>query len=348
MPVTFDTLETMLDHGFDALIDVRSPAEFAIDHVPGAINLPALSNEQRAHIGTIYKQVSPFEARKMGAALVARNVADHVDGPLANFDGSWRPLVYCWRGGQRSGSFAIIMQQIGWRAQTVDGGYMAWRRLVKRTLYDTPLPHRFILLDGNTGTAKTAILARLAARDVQVLDLEGLAGHRGSLLGATEGGQPNQKKFETALALALSKLDPDRPVIVEAESSKIGQINLPPQVWYSMINAPSIMISAPIAARAAFLETAYADVIADPKELANRLAPLRYIRGHAVVEDWLSLLAAGKFRALATALMEQHYDAAYAKSRAHDTHATLAQIRSETLDDAGQDALADAILAVIK
>ncbi len=334
----------MLDHGFDAVIDVRSPAEFAIDHVPGAINLPALSNAQRAQIGTIYKQVSPFNARKMGAALVARNVADHVEGPLAAFDGSWRPLIYCWRGGQRSGSFAMILQQIGWRAQTVDGGYMAWRRLVKQTLYDTPLPHRFVLLDGNTGTAKTAILARLAVRGVQVLDLEGLAGHRGSLLGATAGGQPDQKRFETALAFALSKLDPARPVIVEAESSKIGQINLPPQLWNTMINAPSIMISAPITARAAFLETAYADVITDPDDLANRLAPLRHIRGHAVVDGWLALLAAGEFHALASALMEQHYDAAYAKSRENDTHETLAEIRSETLDDAGQNSLADAII----
>lgn len=338
----------MLDHGFDAVIDVRSPAEFAIDHVPGAINLPALSTAQRAQIGTIYKQVSPFKARKMGAVLVARNVADHVDGPLAAFDGSWRPLVYCWRGGQRSGSFTMILQQIGWRAQTVDGGYMAWRRLVKRALYDTPLPHRFILLDGNTGTAKTAILARLAAQDIQVLDLEGLAGHRGSLLGATAGGQPDQKGFETSLAFALSKLDPARPVIVEAESSKIGRINLPPQLWTTMIGAPRIMISAPIAARAAFLETAYADVISDPVELAKRLGPLRYIRGHGVVDGWLALLNAGKFHDLAAALMEQHYDAAYAKSRATDSHETLAEIRSETLDDTGQDALVDAIIAVLK
>lgn len=348
MPTQFDTLRAMLDHGFDTLIDVRSPAEFATDHVPGAINLPALSNDQRAEVGTIYKQVSPFTARKLGATLVARNVADHVEGPLADKDGSWRPLVYCWRGGQRSGSFTIILQQIGWRADTVEGGYMTWRRLVKEALYDTPVAHRIILLDGNTGTAKTALLAKLAERGAQVIDLEGLAGHRGSLLGRTTGGQPDQKGFETALAVALANLDPTRPVIIEAESSKIGKINLPKQLWSAMIAAPKIMVSAPIAARAAFLETAYADVISDPADLAKRLGPLRNIRGHAVVDGWLALMHAGDFRALAAALMEQHYDAAYAKSRGADEHEILAELSSETLDEAGQNTLADAILTVIR
>lgn len=344
----FDTLRAMLDHGFDTVIDVRSPAEFAADHMPGAINLPALSNDQRAEVGTIYKQVSAFKARKLGATLVARNVADHVEGPLAEKDGSWRPLIYCWRGGQRSGSFTIILQQIGWRAETIEGGYMTWRRQVKAALYDMPIQHRIILLDGNTGTAKTALLAKLAARGAQVIDLEGLAGHRGSLLGRTASGQPDQKGFETPLAVAIANLDPNRPVIMEAESSKIGKINLPKQLWAAMIAAPKIMISAPISARAAFLETAYADVIADPADLAKRLAPLRNIRSHAVVEGWITLLNAGKFHALASALMEQHYDAAYAKSRAANAHEILAEFTAETLDEAGQNILADAIYKAIK
>ncbi|MFT5065048.1 MAG: tRNA 2-selenouridine synthase [Yoonia sp.] len=337
MSQTFDSIRAMLTHGFDTVIDVRSPAEFAVDHVPGAINLPALSNDQRAQVGTMYKQISPFDARKLGATLVARNVADHVEGPLADHDGSWQPLIYCWRGGQRSGSFTMILQQIGWRADIVNGGYMQWRRLVKEALYDNPLPHRFVLLDGNTGTAKTAILARLAAMDVQVIDLEGLAGHRGSSLGAVAGGQPDQKGFETALAVALDACDPSRPIVVEAESSRIGQINLPPQLWAKMIVAPRIMIEAPIDARAAFLETAYADMIADPSELAARFAPLRSIRGHAVVDGWLALLEARKFRALAKALMEQHYDAAYAKSRGSEVRASVATVAVNTLDNIGQD-----------
>ena len=347
MSQTFYSIRAMLAHSFDSVIDVRSPAEFAVDHVPGAINLPALTNDQRAKVGTMYKQVSPFDARKLGATLVARNVADHVAGPLSKHDGSWKPLVYCWRGGQRSGSFTMILQQIGWRADIVEGGYMQWRKLVREALYDTPLPHRFILLDGNTGTAKTAILTRLATLGIQVIDLEGLAGHRGSSLGAIAGGQPDQKGFETALAVALDACDPVRPIIVEAESSKIGHINLPPQLWAKMITAPRIMIEAPIDARAAFLETAYADMIDNPSELAARFAPLRSIRGHVVVDGWLALLRAGKFHALAKALMEQHYDAAYAKSRGSDVRTTIVTISASNLNDAGQDNAAYQIMQAL-
>jgi tRNA 2-selenouridine synthase len=207
MPLNITHLSQLLDPAFDTVIDVRSPAEYDEDHLPGAINLPALSNDERARIGTIYKQVAPFEARKAGAALVARNVAHHLEAALADKDGGWMPLVYCWRGGQRSGSFAAILSQIGWRAETIKGGYQTYRRLVQRSLYDDPLPHRFILLDGYTGTAKTALLPLLAARGAQVIDLEGLAGHRGSLLGRLPDGQPSQKAFETALAAALAALE---------------------------------------------------------------------------------------------------------------------------------------------
>jgi len=347
MPVKFASLDAILNHGFDAVIDVRSPAEFAEDHVPGAINLPALSNVQRAQVGTIYKQVSPFDARKLGAAMVARNVADHVDGPLAEMDGGWRPLVYCWRGGQRSGSFASILTQIGWRAETIEGGYQTYRRLVNASLYDTPLPYRLVLLDGYTGTAKTALLARLAARDVQVLDLEGLAGHRGSLLGATADGQPAQKWFETTLAVALAKLDPDRPVVVEAESSKIGRITLPRTLWSAMLAAPRIVIDAPLAARAAFLTQAYADVIVRPEAVAEKLQHLRRIRGHDVVDRWMALLHAQETRELATALMVDHYDPAYAKSRRIDEREVLAEIRVETLDANGQERASDAVMTAL-
>ena len=215
MALRFSSLSDLLDHGFDDVIDVRSPAEFAEDHIPGALNLPALSDAERARVGTIYKQVSPFDARKVGAALVARNVAAHLDGPLADRTGGWRPLVHCWRGGQRSGSVATILKAVGWRADTIEGGYQSWRRLVHAALYDTDLPCPVVLLDGNTGTAKTALLPLLAARGVQVIDLEGLAGHRGSRLGAT-GAQPSQKAFESALAVALARLDRRTPLVVQA------------------------------------------------------------------------------------------------------------------------------------
>jgi len=347
MPTPFETLSDIYNHGFDTLVDVRSPAEFAEDHIPGAINLPSLSNEERAEVGTIYKQVSPFLARKIGAAKVLRNVAHHIDQSLMDHDGAWQPLVYCWRGGQRSGVFAMVLREIGWRADTIKGGYQTYRRLVQSALYDTPLPHKLVLLDGYTGTAKTALLAKLQARDVQTIDLEGLAAHRGSLLGAMPGGQPAQRGFESQLMLALSQLDPTRPTIVEAESSKIGQINLPPQLWALMTKAPRINLTAPIAARTAYLADAYADILADPDTVRHRLNPLRKSRGHATVDHWQSLQDAGDYAGLAAALMQDHYDPSYAKSRRIEDRNILADIHAETLCDTGQNKAADAIAKVI-
>lgn len=219
MPTTLTSLAELARLPFDDIIDVRSPAEFAEDHVPGAISLPVLSNEERAQVGTLYKQVDPFVARKVGAALVSRNAANHLEGPLADRKGSWRPLVYCWRGGQRSGSFASILAHIGWRADTVKGGYKAFRALVVEAMHDSPLPFRLVPIDGMTGTAKTALLHRIAAKGGQVIDLEGAANHRGSLFGAM-GEQPSQKMFETRIAMALAGFDPARPVFVEIGSGE--------------------------------------------------------------------------------------------------------------------------------
>lgn len=297
-------------------------------------------------MGTIYKQVSPFDARKIGAGMVIRNVADHIDGPLQGMNGGWRPLVYCWRGGQRSGVFATILSEIGWRAETVKGGYTSFRRLVKSTLHDVALPHRLVLLDGNTGTAKTEILPRLSARGVQVLDLEGLARHRGSLLGGMPGGQPAQKGFETALAVALNALDHARPVVVEAESSKIGRIILPGSLWAAMLAAPRITIQAPLPARATYLAKAYRDVIEDPLIVAEKLAPLRRLRGHAVVDRWIDLSRQGALVDLSMALMLDHYDPSYTKSRRIDEEAVTIMV--ETLDDAGQERAADDIAVALR
>ena len=348
MPIEFTSLHAILNHGFDTVIDVRSPAEFAEDHIPGAINLPALSNEQRAEVGTIYKQISAFDGRKIGAGMVIRNVADHIDGPLRAKDGAWQPLVYCWRGGQRSGVFSTLLSEIGWRADTVKGGYTSFRRLVKSSLYDVPLAHRFVLLDGNTGTAKTEILPRLAARGVQVIDLEGLARHRGSLLGDMPGGQPSQKTFETALAVALSTLDPARPVVVEAESSKIGRIVLPASVWAAMLAARRIVVQAPLSARAQYLAKAYRDVIVDPKVVAAKLEPLRRIRGHAVVDRWIELSRRGALVDLSMALMVDHYDPSYTKSRNIDERDVLADIMAESLDEGAQEHIADQIANALR
>lgn len=347
MPKEYSSLSGLLDHGFDAVIDVRSPAEFAEDHIPGAINLPVLSNEERAEVGTVYVQQSPFLARKIGAALVFRNAARHIEDSLQQFDGSWRPLVYCWRGGQRSGSFGWVLAQIGWRSDVVTGGYQTYRRLVYRYLYQDPLPHRFIALDGYTGTAKTDLLHVLQARGVQVLDLEGLANHRGSLLGMMDTPQPSQKGFETSIAVALNALDPARPVLVEAESSKIGKRIIPPGLWSAMKQAPRIEVAAPIAARTAYLVKAYDDILSDATTLENRLNYLRPYRGHAVVDGWLDLIGSGDKPGLTQALMEQHYDPAYDKSRKTNSAAQAIRVVATALDTGGLNETAGQIEAAI-
>lgn len=315
MAITLTSLADLQAHGFDDVIDVRAPAEFAEDHLPGAISLPVLDDAERAQVGTIHKQVSPFSARKIGAALVAKNAAAHLQGPLAEKPGGWRPLVYCWRGGQRSGSFATILSQIGWRVETLVGGYKAWRGLVVREVYDTPVRAPVVVLDGNTGSAKTEVLNLLPQFGVQVIDLEGLARHRGSLFGAV-GAQPSQKAFEGALAMALAGLDPACPVVVEAESSKIGNCRLPPEIWKAMVAAPRVAIAAPRAVRAEYLARAYGDLTADADRLAATVGLLRPLHAAEVIEVWLGLAAAGEFVALADSLIERHYDPRYGRHRA--------------------------------
>ena len=348
MAQAFTELSAFFTHGYDDVIDVRSPAEFAEDHVPGAINLPVLDNEERARVGTIYKQESPFRARKIGAALVFRNAATHIETQLSHHEGGWQPLVYCWRGGQRSGAFSWMLREIGWRSETVQGGYKTYRRLVTQALYDSPLPHRFIQLGGYTGTAKTDLLHRLAARGVQVLDLEGLACHRGSLLGEMPGGQPSQKGFETALAQALHGFDPARPVLVEAESSKIGQILVPPSLWEGMKQAPWIEVRAPLQARAQYLARAYDDILSDRDRLQARLAPLRHHRGHALVEHWNGLIDDDDRIALCRSLAADHYDPAYDKSMRAMEPDVRQVFETPALDDAALDVLADRMAAALQ
>ena len=339
-------LSDLAEAGFDSVIDVRAPAEFAEDRVPGAMSLPVLSDEERARVGTIYVQESPFLARKIGAALVARNAARHIEGPLADKDGGWQPLVYCWRGGQRSGSFATILKQIGWRVETLEGGYQSYRRLVVERLYDTPIGSRVVLLDGNTGTAKTDVLAALRARDVQVLDLEGMANHRGSALGG-QGEQPSQKGFESALAAAIDALDPDRPVVVEAESSRIGRLNLPPMVVAAMKAASRIEISAPVEARAQYLVRAYADLVSDQSVLEDRLDRLVRLQGREQVAAWKSLAAEGQHRTLAEELISSHYDPRYRKARARIGEASASVLETNALDPGDIDRLADEIAVLL-
>ena len=341
-PLTLTSLDDLAGLGVDTIIDVRAPAEFAEDHLPGAINLPVLSDTERAEVGTIYAQ-SPFTARKVGGALVAQNTAMHLQGPLADKMGDWQPLVYCWRGGQRSGAFATILDQVGWRVQLLQGGYRSYRRLIVQTLYDTPLPHRLILIEGGTGTAKTELLHHLSEQGAQMLDLEGLANHRGSLFGAMDHAQPAQKMFETNLATKLRRLDPAKPTWVEAESSKIGGITLPPSLWANMQSAPRVEVSAPIAARAEYLCRAYADLTRSAEILSRQIDHLRPYHGADTIGNWHALAGAQDWPTLAAGLIKSHYDPRYTKSAAQ---ADPPQKRYE-LDDLAPNTLAKTAATLI-
>ncbi|WP_225896812.1 tRNA 2-selenouridine(34) synthase MnmH [Brevundimonas goettingensis] len=310
---------------YSAILDVRSPSEFALDHLPGAINLPVLDDAERAEVGTEYVQGSKFLARRRGAALVARNIARHLEGPLSAFDGSFRPLIYCWRGGQRSGAMATILDQVGWGVTVVYGGYQTWRRQVVRALYETSLRCRLTLIDGPTGAGKTELLARLSADGVQTLDLEFLAGHRGSLFGAF-GPQPSQKLFETRLYAALADVDPARPVVVEAESSRIGAVTLPPSLWTAMQAAPSFLLDPPPERRVARILTDYADLAADAGRLDAILSRLARHLSKATVSRWRDLAAAGDLETLVGELIDQHYDPAYRRAVRPTTAAVEADV----------------------
>jgi tRNA 2-selenouridine synthase len=315
-PFQLSTLSYLKASAFDTVIDVRAPSEFAEDHLPGAINLPVLTDAQRAEVGTIYTQQSPFDARKIGGALVAQNTAAHLQGPLAGKTGDWQPLVYCWRGGQRSGAFATILSQVGWRVRLLDGGYRSYRRSVAQYLYKDTLPHRLKLLSGGTGTGKTALLHHLRDAGAQVLDLEGMADHRGSLFGAGNAAQPSQKMFESRVAGALDRFDPDQIIWVEAESNKIGKRIIPPSLWSAMTGAQRIEITAPLAARADHLCRAYGDLVQDRTTLKSQIARLQPFHSTETISAWQSLAATGAFSRLAQALMQDHYDPRYAKSAA--------------------------------
>ena len=347
-----ETLETFSYDAlgpFDEIIDVRSPGEFAEDHIPGAINLPVLSDVERAEIGTIYVQDSKFKAKRLGAAQVSRNIALHLETALAEKAGSYAPLIYCWRGGQRSNAMATILSQVGWRTRVLKGGYKTYRQHVTARLYDAEPDFRVILLDGNTGTAKTELLGRLAGKGVQVIDLEGMAAHRGSIFGGfADEAQPSQRMFESRLLHTLSAFDVTKPILCEAESSKIGKCVVPPTLWKAMQAAPRIELSATPETRAKYLVTAYSDIIADHDRLNAMLDGLVKLRGKETVATWKTFVEAGQYQALAEALIEQHYDPAYGRSRGRKDWQSLGIVELRALDDDGQGAAVDELISRIE
>jgi tRNA 2-selenouridine synthase len=304
---------------FDEIIDVRTPSEFAEDHIPGAINCPVLSDQERITVGTLYKQVSPFEARKIGAALIAKNIARHLETRFHDHPKSWRPLVYCWRGGQRSGAMSIILAQVGWAAHKLEGGYKTYRRDVLEKLEALPQRFSFRVVCGPTGSGKSHLLAALAGTGHQVLDLEMLARHRGSVLGSLpEQPQPAQKLFDSVLLQTLQQFDPDRPVYVEAESSKIGMITLPAGLTSAMHAGSCLLLETPLATRVAGLLADYRHYVENPESLIEHLQSLLRFHGAKQLQHWSALIHQGDFETMVAELLTLHYDPSYFRATARN------------------------------
>jgi tRNA 2-selenouridine synthase len=300
---------------FDAVIDVRSPAEYAEDHIPGAVNHPVLDDAERAQVGTLHRQATAFEARKLGAALVARNIAFHLDAHFHAQPRTWKPLIYCWRGGARSGAMTHVLRAIGWHALQLDGGYKGFRSAVRRDLDQLPLQFEFRVLCGRTGSGKSRLLVALQQAGAQVLDLEAIARHRGSLLGDLPGDpQPSQKRFETEIWDAMHRMDPLLPVWVEAESKRVGLLRVPDMLMERMHDGQCIRVEATQMTRIALLQEDYRHLIENPSFLLQKLERLKEMHSSARIEAWKSLAIKGDWTALVEGLLTHHYDPAYSKS----------------------------------
>lgn len=300
---------------FDTLIDARSEDEYRDDHLPGAVNWPTLCNAERIEIGTLYKQVNPFEARKRGAAMAARNIAAHIEREVIDKPKEWTPLAYCWRGGQRSGALSLILSQIGFRVTLVEGGYKAFRAALLQDTDRLAQCLQFQVICGPTGSGKTRLLQALASQGAQVIDLEALANHRSSVLGAIPGlAQPSQKRFDMLVWNALRRLDPQRPVFIESESKKVGNVSVSTAMIDAMRQGPCLDLQLSEAQRVALLLEDYDYLVQDVDYFCDRLSVLTALRGRSVVEGWQAQARSGKMAPVVQDLLTQHYDPAYLQS----------------------------------
>ncbi|MDD5179880.1 MAG: tRNA 2-selenouridine(34) synthase MnmH [Gallionellaceae bacterium] len=301
-------------HEFDEVVDVRSPSEYAEDHIAGAVNCPVLDDAERVRVGTLYQQ-SPFEAKKIGAALVARNIARHLENNWQDKPKSWHPLIYCWRGGQRSNAMTHILRQIGFAAERLDGGYKSYRHHVLEQLQTLPARFSFRVICGLTGSGKSRLLAVLQQAGAQVLDLEEIARHRGSVLGdMPDEAQPAQKGFDSQVLDRLESFAPALPVYVESESKKIGRLRVPDALIQAMRVSPCLRLESPVAVRVALLREDYAHFLHDPALLRRQLERLNGMYSNELLAHWHALCGAQAWDEFIAELLVRHYDPAYSKS----------------------------------
>ncbi len=326
------------------LVDVRSPSEFAEASIPGALNVPILDDAERAEIGTLYKQVGRRDARRRGIEIVAPKIPTM----LAQIEAARQPdsppaVVFCWRGGMRSQALTSFLNLGGIPARQLTGGHKAFRRLVIDYFEQTDFG-KILVVRGLTGVGKTLLLHRLAAETYPVIDLEGLANHRGSAFGGLGlGDQPGQKMFEARLWARLQEYRDSDYLLTEGESRHIGRLVLPPRFYRALQEQTSLWVDAPLAYRVGVILDDYP---ARDDLTAAFEPPLRALKerlGSVVIEDLLRLLHGKRWDELTRRLMVDYYDPLYL----HTCPARRIEIRVDNLD-AGVTDLKQAISQLLQ
>ena len=319
---------------YDTIIDVRSPSEFEIDHIVGAINCPILYDDERQKVGTIYKQISSFKAKIIGSSLSAKNIAFHIEKEFLEKKGSWKPLIYCWRGGQRSKAFSIVLSEVGWRTYQLSGGYKEYRNDIIKYLDNIGMKLKIILISGKTGSAKTKILHSIRDQGAQILDLEGLARHKGSLLGAIPNlKQPSQKFFESLLFYEINKLNLKKNIFIEAESSKVGNVHIPKSIWSNMILSKRIEVVADVNTRAKFLIDDYQYMCKNPILIKPMIKGLKTRLSNNLINSWEKLIDEKKWFELTKSFLENHYDSSYSSNTIKNDRKVIRELQATTLNN---------------
>lgn len=299
---------------YDLIIDARCPREFAEDHIPGAVNLPVVNDEEYAEVGTLHR-TDAMGAYQIGVQYSLRNIAQHLSQSVAGYNRRSRILVYCFRGGKRSRLWFDALDVIGYRVEKLKGGWKGYRRWVNDELQSVPGRFRYNVLTGPTGCGKTRLLGALRVAGAQVLDLEELAAHRGSVIGALPGqAQPPQKYFDSLLLRNFSTYHSERPIWVEAESKKIGNVQLPESLLVAMRAGNVFSVETPMTQRVQMWREDYAHFEQDPTLLVTKLQFLRPLVGNAELQHWEALATARAIPELFERLMTAHYDVAYKRS----------------------------------
>lgn len=322
-------------------IDLRSPGEYELNHIPGAVNIPLFNNEERAEIGTIYKQVGQKEARWRAMEIVSPKLPSILGEIKKISESGKKPLLYCWRGGMRSRTTALFAELSGLVVFRIEGGYRAYREYIVN-LIPSLIPEKAIIIDGMTGTGKTKILHQLKQLGYPVLDLERYANHRGSIFGAITGETPhNQKMFDSLLAEDLMKMKGSPYFIMEGESKRIGHAVQPPELYEKKEKGMHIRVSCSLETRVERIYEEYVNGAKDPEMFHEKAGEalkriLKRVKPADIQQELLMHLEEKNYKEMTRLLMVYYYDPRYANKISEYT-GIFKEVDSESIDNAIQE-----------